>query len=657
MYSILSLQTNRHKALFTSSLIVILVLGGIFPGIIPNANAITDAEIVADKGTPGTVFIFSQIESIVTIPAQGGGRLEVGPTTFGAAGSGFFVNSNGYIITNGHVVFSNTESNYLDDPETTNLILIRAAVEWILTREPDADSDRILFLFEFFLENGRIKESTLQPFVVLGEEQAEDIPEKGLKATIVGRPSPFSERDLAILKINRSNTPSLRLGDSDKAAVGQDVFIFGYPGVVDSHPILSEVTRINPTFTKGVISAKRETNFGTPALQTDAAITFGNRGGPALNLQGEVIGVANMGSIADGQLAAGFNFLIASNVVRDYLKENGVDNEPGPIDETYHRGLSFLYAKAHDSAIKEFQAVKQLFEFHWYADELIARSQAAIAAGEIAKSQITLSTSRSTVKFGGSIEVEGNLSHASEMPIPVEFDWEGTEITLTYSGPGGASKTSDVKALKDGTFKDALKLEKVGDWSVIASWQGSKDHSESKSTALLVAISKGTSTVTITLAGTDHKEGEPLTLTGNISPSISGEVTIVFSKPDGSVVTFITTAANGAFTQSYEPDQSGSWSVVATSKGDDSFETSTSQSVTFGVESDITLLLAIAGIVGLAVVGAGVFVWKKRSKPSTGAANVLAQPGQAVKGKFCRQCGATMQPGAGFCRKCGTKTR
>lgn len=654
----MSLQTNRHKALFSSSLISILVLVVIFPAIVSNANAITDAEIVADKGTPGTVFIFSQIESIVTIPRQGGGRLEVGPFTIAATGSGFFVNSNGYIITNGHVVFSNTESNYLEDPQTTNLIMKRAFIRYVIFVEPDADRDRVRALARLFITEGVIKESTLQPFVILGEEQAEDIQEKGLKATLVGQPSPFSEKDLAILKIDRSNTPSLRLGDSDKAAVGQDVFIFGYPGVVNSHPVLSEITRIIPTFTKGVVSAKRETNFGTPAIQTDAAITFGNSGGPALNLQSEVIGVANMGSIEQtGQLAAGFNFLIPSNVVRDYLKENGVDNEPGPTDETYLRGLAFLYAKAHDSAIKEFQKVKQLFEFHWYADQLIARSQAAIAAGEIAKSQITLSTSSSTVKFGGSIEVEGNLSHASELPIPVEFDWEGTEITLTYSGPGAASETRAVTALKDGTFKDTLKPEKVGDWSVIASWQGSKDHSESKSTALLVAISKGTSTVTITLAGTDHKEGETLTLTGNISPAISGEVTIVFSKPDGSKATLTTTAANGVFTQNYEPDKSGSWSVVATSKGDDSFETSTSQSVTFGVKSDITLLLAIAGIVGLAVVGAGVFVWKKRSKPSTGAASVLEQPGQVVKSKFCRQCGAAMQPGAGFCRKCGTKAR
>jgi len=157
------------------------------------------------------------------------------------------------------------------------------------------------------------------------------------------------------------------------------------------------------------------------------------------------------------------------------------------------------------------------------------------------------------------------------------------------------------------------------------------------------------------LASTDLKTGDTLTLTGTLSPALSGEVTIVFSKPDGSEVTFTTTASNGVFTQEYEPDTTGSWSVVANSKGDDTFESSTSQSITFEIKSDLTLILAIAGIVVGAIVGAGLFLRKRRSK-STGAANVLAQPGQAVKGKFCRQCGATMQPGAGFCRKCGTKT-
>lgn len=92
-------------------------------------------------------------------------------------------------------------------------------------------------------------------------------------------------------------------------------------------------------------------------------------------------------------------------------------------------------------------------------------------------------------------------------------------------------------------------------------------------------------------------------------------------------------------------------------KSSDTFGTSTSQSMTSGVESDRTFLLALAGIVGLALVGAGIFFRKEISKSLTSAANALTQREQVVKSRFCRQCGASMQPSAGFCQKCGTKVQ
>ena len=106
--------------------------------------------------------------------------------------------------------------------------------------------------------------------------------------------------DLAIVKIEAENLPTLELGDSDEIKIGQTVIAIGY--------VLSEYEN---TVTKGVISGiNRRVVAGSSsgqsevleeAIQTDAAINPGNSGGPLLNLEGRVIGV-NTAVNLEGQL-------------------------------------------------------------------------------------------------------------------------------------------------------------------------------------------------------------------------------------------------------------------------------------------------------------------------------------------------------------------
>jgi serine protease Do len=93
--------------------------------------------------------------------------------------------------------------------------------------------------------------------------------------------------DLALIQIEPGrDLPFLRLGDSEGVRVGDWVMVVGNP------------LRLGRTVTVGVVSATQRSGLGiTDAsfenfLQTDAAINFGNSGGPMVNLSGEVIGVA-----------------------------------------------------------------------------------------------------------------------------------------------------------------------------------------------------------------------------------------------------------------------------------------------------------------------------------------------------------------------------
>jgi Do/DeqQ family serine protease len=134
-------------------------------------------------------------------------------------------------------------------------------------------------------------------------------------AKLVGSDPPS---DLAVLKIDAKNLPSLSLGDSDKVRVGDPVLALGNP------------LGIGQTVTSGIVSAKgRATGLSDGSfedfLQTDAAINRGNSGGALVNTSGELIGInSQILSPSGGNI--GIGFAIPSNMakaVMDQLLKTG----------------------------------------------------------------------------------------------------------------------------------------------------------------------------------------------------------------------------------------------------------------------------------------------------------------------------------------------
>ena len=124
------------------------------------------------------------------------------------------------------------------------------------------------------------------------------------EAEVLAR-DPFN--DIAVLKIATDNLPAIQLGDSDQLKIGETVIAIG-----------NALGEYRNTVTKGVISgiSRRIVAGGAgysevleDVIQTDAAINFGNSGGPLINLQGEVIGI-NTAISRQGQL---IGFAIPSN--------------------------------------------------------------------------------------------------------------------------------------------------------------------------------------------------------------------------------------------------------------------------------------------------------------------------------------------------------
>jgi serine protease Do len=123
--------------------------------------------------------------------------------------------------------------------------------------------------------------------------------------------------DIAIIRIDANNLPTLTWGDADKLQVGEFVLAIGSP------------YGLSNTVTMGIISAVGRANVGIADyedfIQTDAAINPGNSGGPLVNIKGEIIGI-NTAIFSKTGGYQGIGFAVPSNMVRlvmDQLVQKG----------------------------------------------------------------------------------------------------------------------------------------------------------------------------------------------------------------------------------------------------------------------------------------------------------------------------------------------
>jgi len=177
------------------------------------------------------------------IPGPEGGQREHQPPVKGA-GSGFIVSSDGYILTNTHVV---------------------------------ADAEEVTV---------RLTDRREFPAKVIGADERTDV---------------------AVIKINASNLPIVKLGDPSRIKPGQWVLAIGSPFGFEN------------SATAGIISATERSVPGenyVPFIQTDVAVNPGNSGGPLFNMAGEVIGINSQIFSRTGGFM-GVSFAIPIDVARN----------------------------------------------------------------------------------------------------------------------------------------------------------------------------------------------------------------------------------------------------------------------------------------------------------------------------------------------------
>ncbi|MGN0585711.1 MAG: S1C family serine protease [Oscillospiraceae bacterium] len=242
-----------------------------------SGTALTTAEVI-EKATPSVVFITSEFENSGSM----------------STGTGIVFTSDGYIITNAHVItaevsINNNNYNYSRDPFSS-------------------------FFDNFYNYNyssGSTEVRKADKVTVTTSDEQE------YTAEVVGFDA---NTDLAVLKIDASGLTAAEIGSSTDIAMGDKAITLGYPlglGLSASDGIISGLDK----------EMTVEVTGGTATMtliQTDAAINFGNSGGPLLNDRGQVIGITSSKLVNSSVDGVGFAIPITDALpIIDELRSTG----------------------------------------------------------------------------------------------------------------------------------------------------------------------------------------------------------------------------------------------------------------------------------------------------------------------------------------------
>lgn len=292
------------------------------PAVAQPASTIQEALL---RAKPAVALVISEVGGDVAVRCGAGTETTVTPTPFRETGTGWFVASSGWLITNAHVVSpAHRPPDWLAREQT------QKAIKQTCGAVPGTGRSTLEPSISVLLANGVRMPATVAKYSppVAGEA--------------------LSGQDLALLKLEAADMPTLSLADSAQTRLGDRLHIIGFPGVVLSHELLNASAKMEASVTGGAVSGFKQDRANQPVIQTDAPAAWGNSGGPAVNNAGEVVGVltfVTLSSDAQSTIVQGFNFIIPSVAVAKFLEGTPVPAaEPSRFDAAWRAGLADYFA-------------------------------------------------------------------------------------------------------------------------------------------------------------------------------------------------------------------------------------------------------------------------------------------------------------------------
>ena len=391
----------------------------------PGGNVADPVVRAVDIAKPAVVRIFSQLigqlavninGKNVTFPLTPQSGVNGYPLLF--TGSGAFISAHGDILTADHVVNPVQDDRTAVDqaldqtaaPDIANYINQRAqqkvtadqVAQELAAGQIQSTSTYqkpLLRVFRSTDYSGPLDATTIQQVPPTDFADVDQI-----KAS-----SPFTQFDTAIIHVsNMDNMPMLQLGDSSTVQTLDSLTIIGFPGNGDVN------NSPNDVFTSSInvitVSSIKTLPGGAPLIQVGGNVEQGDSGGPALDSNGQVVGIVSFGAASGGNT----NFLRASISAKQMMQQAGIDTTPSIFQKAWSQAFTD-YASAvpghwHQS-VREFQQLstqypdfKAVSPFLQYATQQSQTEKQTQEAGTPTTSTSTTgtpSTQSSTGVLGG----------------------------------------------------------------------------------------------------------------------------------------------------------------------------------------------------------------------------------------------------------------
>ncbi|MBM3222171.1 MAG: trypsin-like serine protease [Candidatus Rokubacteria bacterium] len=319
------------------------------------ASAQTLQEVLL-RAKPAAVLVASEVSAEATVDCEGQ-QVTGKAAPLRETGTGWVVHPSGWIVTAAHVVASSQQASPAVDAMLRDNAVKASCLRLVLARRglsagvrPDVEEEIARQLTARVVPTARVRVDRVVAVILPNGRR---LVSRVAKYAAPAAGAAMSGRDLALLKVEAENLPTLPLADSSKVKIGDRLHIIGFPSVVMTHELLS-TSQLDASVTGGAISGFKEDVSGQPVIQTDAAAAGGDSGGPAVNEQGGVVGVMTFVSKAGGEsggIVQGFNFIVPASAVRDFLKNTDVTpGDQGAFTRAWASGLEAFFSADYTGA-------------------------------------------------------------------------------------------------------------------------------------------------------------------------------------------------------------------------------------------------------------------------------------------------------------------
>jgi serine protease Do len=268
-------------------------------------------------------------------------------------GSGYFVTTNGYIVTNAHVV------EYVHGEKGISKCKAKLFAQFLEKLAPTLEKKP-----EEIRENEALKKQ------IKDKSKLDETTFKLTSGYIL--PNQVKSTDLKNGVEGIDNAPVLELANY-KVQDGDKVWAFGYPSDNFIEGILTIESGFNPSGLDGSVSnTQARFQNGAPALQVQIPASPGSSGGPLVDREGKVIGMI---TFRKGEGNPGVAYAIPTSTISEVLKEaTNEKNEQGALDKKYREGLNYFRQGNYTDANASFKQVEDSFSQHSDIKDLILQS-------------------------------------------------------------------------------------------------------------------------------------------------------------------------------------------------------------------------------------------------------------------------------------------